>query len=74
MTQCLKPCSKCDMLVTVLIEEKGDNNKVAAFVSCILDDCELEDVAITYRVNGVDQVTKCSKKQNDIESYDDCLF
>jgi hypothetical protein len=72
--QCLKPCKTCGMTVTVLIEEKSDNNAVAAFVSCVLEECEFDDVAITYRVNGIDQLVRCSKKSDSNNHYDDCLF
>lgn len=74
MSQYLKSIQREEIMVSVLIEASKESSGMGAIVNEIMDECDYDDMSITFRVNGVDQMVKGAKKSNFHESYDDCLF
>ena len=74
MTQCLSPCPNCSIMVTVLIEVSQESDAIGPVAYEIMEECDFDDVSITFRINGVDQAVRCPQKALLQESYDDCLF
>lgn len=74
MPHCYKPCKVCKMKVCVLIETKRDSRQISSVVNHMVEESIDDDISFIFRIDGVDQMVKCSGRKANVESYDDCLF
>ncbi len=74
ITQCLKPCINCDMTVRVLISVRNETHGIASIVNEVMDECDIDDISVVFRVNGVDQAVKCKGRCGMNSDNDDCIF
>ncbi len=74
LSHCLKPCKNCDMTVRVLVAVKNDGYGIAALVNDMMDECDVDDISLVFRVDGTDQVVKCRGRCVEKDDTDEYLF